>query len=925
MNAQPANIPPIELDIDVNLWETNKNKGPARQQTSEKQNEIKKQCELMLDQKVIQRSQAEYYSHVHMTPKPHTPKDEPIKWRFCCDFRKHNAATKSIWGQQIPNIPQALQRVGALKPKFFGKIDLTSGYHQAPLSVNSRRFTAFITFMGIFEWLRVPMGIKGAPSYFQGVMATIVLAGLLYTVCELYLDDILIHAQTEDEFLKRLDLVLARLDKYQITANPEKVFLGMSSVEFVGHTIDENGLSFSREKIEKVLEIEPPVFGKQLKSFLGVTVYFKDHIRNYSDKVRCLHEMIRNYDKTKSKRLVWSTETTLAFENIKNEINDLPLLFFLDDTSPIFLQTDASDYGIGAFLFQVVNGQKRPIAFMSKMLSERERDWTTIQKECYAIVYAFHKFYYLIRDRKFTLQTDHKNLIYMDKDTDPKVMRWKMTIQEFNCDIEHIPGKLNIVSDGFSRLLQITEEELHALWELSIPVKYQDMIKKVHNSISGHHGVERTLEKLDNMGLNWDYRREMVKRFLKICPFCQKMSYVKTSVHTHPFTLAAYYPMERIAMDSIGPLLPSKDGYQFILVIIDCFTRWVELFPLKELTAIVTAKAVMQHFGRFGNPAQIVHDNGSQFENELISEIIKLIGIENIPILAYSSEENGIVERANREVMRHLRAIIFDKNIINNWEDYLPSVQRIINAAKNESNSVGAAQLSFRNSIQLDRGIFLPQAANTGSTLSLSKWASDMLKAQHDITVIAQRVQQQRDQQHIAEASPQRTEFPIGSYVLVQYHGTALRPGPPSKMQTYLKGPLKVLSVNVNTYTLENLISHKSELVHVTDIRPFIYDSNFTDPSEVARKDVISETLIERILEHYGDIKKRTTLDFKVRWEGQPASNDLWLSYKELRDNEQLHVYLRANGLSSLIPDKFNEPKPPKTAAKPRTKHTSKK
>ena len=186
--------------------------------------------------------------------------------------------------------------------------------------MNSRKFTAFITFMGVFEWLRVPMGLKGAPAYFQGVMATIVLVGMIYTICELYLDDILIYAKTETEFLKRLNLVLGRLDKHQITVNPEKVFLGMSSVEFVGHTIDENGLSFSREKIEKVLEIEPPVFGKQLKSFLGVAVYFKDHIRNYSDKVRCLHAMIHDYVRNKSRRLLWSTETSLAFVNIKKEI-----------------------------------------------------------------------------------------------------------------------------------------------------------------------------------------------------------------------------------------------------------------------------------------------------------------------------------------------------------------------------------------------------------------------------------------------------------------------------------------------------------------------------------------------------------------------------------------------------------------------------
>jgi hypothetical protein len=152
LNKQPALVPPMELIVDRALWESNKNRGPPRQQTETKQTEIKKQVDAMLSQGVVQLSQAEEYSQVHMTPKPHQAVGAEVKWRFCLDFRRLNMVSKGV-GNIIPNIPQMLQRVGSGRPKIFGKIDLTSGYHQAPLGSSSRRFTAFTTFMGIFEWL----------------------------------------------------------------------------------------------------------------------------------------------------------------------------------------------------------------------------------------------------------------------------------------------------------------------------------------------------------------------------------------------------------------------------------------------------------------------------------------------------------------------------------------------------------------------------------------------------------------------------------------------------------------------------------------------------------------------------------------------------------------------------------------------------
>jgi hypothetical protein len=163
----------------------------------------------MLKNNVIRKSQASTYSQILLTPKPNN------KWRFCVDYRNFNATCKKQ-GWPIPNIKLMIQRIGQHVPrsKIFGKIDLTSGYHQAPLGESSRALTAFITIIGVFEWLRVPMGLGGAPSYFQQVMATVVLMGLLHICCELYIDDILIHAATETEFLHRTRQIFERFRKH---------------------------------------------------------------------------------------------------------------------------------------------------------------------------------------------------------------------------------------------------------------------------------------------------------------------------------------------------------------------------------------------------------------------------------------------------------------------------------------------------------------------------------------------------------------------------------------------------------------------------------------------------------------------------------------------------------------------------------------
>ena len=271
-------------------------------------------------------------------------------------------------------------------------------------------FTAFIVFCGIYHFYRLPFGPKKAPSHFQEQMAACVLVGLIYYICEVYLDDIIVHGKTNEEFLARLKQVFDRMDAYQIKLKPNKCKFGLSSVEYCGRVISKYGLSMSEKKISSVINFPEPVFAKEMKSFLGLANYFREFVPNHSTIVQPLQALIPEY--RRSNRLVWNNEARLAYNAVKQLINDCPTMYFLLPEGELYLYTDASDYGIGGYLYQLVDAKERPCAFISKSLTSTQLKWAIIQKEAYAIFVVLKQLDHLLRDRVFKLFTDHKNLLY---------------------------------------------------------------------------------------------------------------------------------------------------------------------------------------------------------------------------------------------------------------------------------------------------------------------------------------------------------------------------------------------------------------------------------------------------------------------------------------------------------------------------------
>jgi transposase InsO family protein len=915
LNTRPAVLDPMVLKVNDAAWKVAANRRAARFVSEMKRAEIQRQVMKMLELRLIRPSQNAEKSQVVLARKPDGT------WRFCIDYRELNTHTQSM-GWPIPNIPQMLQRIGMRQPKYFAVMDLTMGFYQAPLAEESRHYTTFTTWMGTYEWLRVAMGLKGAPSWFQQQLETKVLGGLIHQICELYIDDLIIYADTFEEYLENIRKVLERFKAHNITVSPKKCQFLMQEIQYVGYTINGKGISFSREKKQEILDFPVPRTAGQLKQFMGLAEQFHPHVRGFADLARPLHRHIDGYRKRqKQKPLDWDEGDIAAYQAMQAGINAAPTLFFPEPDKEIFLETDASDYGIGAYLYQMDDkGNKYPIAFISKNLTGAQLNWSVPEKEAYGIFFALQKLEYLLRDVHFILKTDHKNLTYINFGNSAKILRWKLMIQEYDFDIEHVAGEENIVADAFSRLMAMPKDSdidavlnhVNILYTKEEEKQFKEkfnILADLHNSTVGHFGVSATMDRLKQRNLHWPDMHEHVKRFVKQCPCCQKMSFLKHPIEHHPFVIASYEPMQKLAVDTAGPFEKDIHGNTHVCVITDCFSRFTMLIPTLDATAQSAARALLQWVGLFGAPKEILSDMGTQFINHLIDDLLKLLHTNKLDILAGVHQQNSIVERRIKELNRHIRNILYHTKVKSYWSDALPLVQRIMNAQRLIPTGTSPAQIIFGNALNLDSGILLSTNTDNETPHSkarrLSEWTAKMLKLQNDIISIAQRTQSKTHEDYFNKFSDERTEFPINSYVLVNYGDKT----PPTKFHAYWRGPYRVVhqdDEDKNRYTVQNLVTNKLEDFPVHQMKPYL-DNGIDLPEQVAMTDDPRLHIVEKILSHTGNRTKPATLQFEVKWEDLPVTQTSMETYNAIKHTGPLHEYLTKLGgeWQALIPIEY--------------------
>jgi transposase InsO family protein len=418
--------------------------------------EVRDQIDKMLDQGIIRPSDSAWSSPIWIVPKKIDASGKR-KWRLVIDFRKLNEKTIDD-KYPIPNINDVLDKLG--RCQYFSTLDLASGFYQVEMDPQDIPKTGFNVEHGHYEFLRMPMGLKNSPSTFQRVMDN-VLRGLQNEICLVYLDDIVVFSTSLQEHLINLEKVFRRLRESNFKIQMDKSEFLKLETAYLGHIIGKDGIKPNPDKISVINNYPIPKSPKEIKQFLGLLGYYRKFIPDFAKITKPLTKCLK-----KGQKITFEPEYINSFETCKTLLTNDPILQYPDFSKEFLLTTDASNFAIGAVLSQGPVGSDKPVCYASRTLNESEQNYSTIEKELFAIVWATKYFRPYLFGRKFKILTDHKPLQWMMnlKDQNSRLTRWRLRLSEYDFTVVYKKGKANTNADALSRI-EIHNEEVESVIE----------------------------------------------------------------------------------------------------------------------------------------------------------------------------------------------------------------------------------------------------------------------------------------------------------------------------------------------------------------------------------------------------------------------------------------------------------------------------
>ena len=394
----------------------------------------------MLEQDLIVPSKSPWSSPITLVKK----KDS--SYRFCVDYRKLNEVTcKDSF--PLPRIDDSLDALGG--NKYFSVMDLSSGYWQLGVHPHDQDKTAFVTADGLYNFKVMPYGLCNSGATFERLME-LILTGLHWSTCLIYVDDIICFSKTVEEHMRRLDEIFGRIREAGLKLAPSKTSLFQQRVSFLGHIVSESGVCTDPAKIQAVKEWPIPRNVHELRSFLGTASYYRKFCKSFCDIARPLHKLTE-----KQNAFVWTAECNQSFSQLKNALTSAPILGYPRNDAQYTLDCDCSSYGMGTVLSQKQDGVERVISYFSKSLTKAERNYCVTCRELLAVVTAVKHYHHYLYGTKFIIRTDHSALRWLlttFKNPEGQISRWIEVLSTYNFDIQHRAGRLHGNCDGLSRI-----------------------------------------------------------------------------------------------------------------------------------------------------------------------------------------------------------------------------------------------------------------------------------------------------------------------------------------------------------------------------------------------------------------------------------------------------------------------------------------